>query len=128
MRLNKVSAKVQRHWANNLINAIRFYRTRNIDNYLAIHINTSCCAYCQIYFGKGCIGCPINKQNVKWIRCGGTPFNDVSAIMALMDKYEFNDFESYTNVNMLSRRCVTAIWKEYLFLKKTYRELTNENE
>ncbi len=118
MKLNKIDAAVQAHWADNLINAVKFYRTGDVEYYYRIEIFTDTCEYCKKYVAhlnfpgrfqemvccKNGVSCPLKLKGHEL--CRNLEYHHVSDLMN----------QGVTN----KRALVKAIWEEYKFLKTVY--------
>jgi len=122
MKLNIISAEVQKHWAENLINAIKAYRRKDYILLQCISVISGDCAYCRTYddytmvTNRVCCGCPV-AEITGCKKCCNTPYRSVVDILnnLICDRKYFN-----------FKDLVKAVWKEYLFLKKTYKGANDE--
>lgn len=115
MRLNNISWNVLHHWADNLINAIYFYKTLAWEHLSLIDLSSDACAYCKKYRGKNCYGCPISTITHN-PQCKDTPYMIVFACVEQIRQ------DRNKNLKENAFQLVKAIWEEYLFLKQTYKK------
>jgi hypothetical protein len=114
-KLSEIEAKVQAHWADNLKWAIQFYRT-GLKKYLKrILLGGFYCEYCRVY--NGCFNCPITHVSYKE-HCNGTPYQ---SILNTFDRIYLNYVNNIKTHKTSRKSLVIRIWKEYKFLKKTYK-------
>lgn len=112
--MKPINEKVLHHWADNLINAIKYCRTSYITYLYRIRVSSSFCEWCKI-FGVDvrdmCFLCPIYLETGER-HCSKTPWTTV----------EFNLLqcreESHLNIGKHKASLVEAVWKEYLFIKQ----------
>lgn len=107
--MKEIDQKVLTHWVENLINAIRYYRTGDKKYKNKIKIDGEDCAWCKKYFMSTCCkGCPIFEVTQQR-GCNGTNWLEISNIV-----YEDWDDNGY--------QLVKEIAEFYNFLKKIILE------
>jgi len=122
--LTELQKCVNDHWNNNLIYAIRFYRTGDFEYLGKISTSFRACAYCQAFYNSGCSECPV-KLLTDTPECRDTPYLNVCRIK---DKiYEMANKECYVKNTLypfvpkeMRYDLLIAIIEECKFLKRTY--------